>query len=175
MSGQFYEENEFIYQWSGTHLPNSPNLVYLGVTLDRCLSYKAHIEKTRAKISTSNNILPKLTNTRWEEGGTSPGTIPSTCEETWLCPDRRVQAFYSYQIFSPIPQVSGQHIWYVYSCWRSLHHHIIIIGQVLHHLTDRCYRWPPYCCCYLWGCVICFEVRSKVVIVYKKIYNQISI
>ena len=61
--------------WSGTHLPNFPNPVYLGVTLDRCLSYKAHIEKTRAKVSTRNNILRKLANTRW---GASPDTIRST-------------------------------------------------------------------------------------------------
>ena len=61
--------------WSGTKLPNSLNPVYLGVLLDRCLSYKAHIEKTKAKVSTRNNILRKLANTRW---GASPDTIRST-------------------------------------------------------------------------------------------------
>ena len=33
--------------------------VYLGVTLDRILSYKQHIEKVKGKVRTSNNLLHK--------------------------------------------------------------------------------------------------------------------
>ena len=61
--------------WSGTPLPFCSNPVYLGVTLDRCLSYRVHVEKTKAKVSTRNNILRKLANTKW---GASPNTIRST-------------------------------------------------------------------------------------------------
>ena len=32
--------------------------VYIGVTLDRTLSYKAHIENTKKKVGTINNIIP---------------------------------------------------------------------------------------------------------------------
>ena len=49
--------------------------MYLGVTLDRCLNFKTHIQKTKAKVSARNNIVSKLTNTRW---GASPQTLRST-------------------------------------------------------------------------------------------------
>ena len=39
--------------------------VYLGVTLDRTLSYKAHIEKTKKKVGTRNNIIRKLRTSKW--------------------------------------------------------------------------------------------------------------
>ncbi|KAJ8370885.1 hypothetical protein SKAU_G00109130 [Synaphobranchus kaupii] len=51
--------------WSGTSLEHCPNPIYLGVTLDRSLSYKQHIEKTKAKTNTRNNILRKLVSTTW--------------------------------------------------------------------------------------------------------------
>ena len=49
--------------------------LYLGVTLDRCLTFKAHVQKTKAKVCARNNILSKLTGTTW---GASPGTLRST-------------------------------------------------------------------------------------------------
>ena len=42
--------------WNGVNLPHCNLPVYLGVTLDRTLSYKAHIEKTKKKVGTRNNI-----------------------------------------------------------------------------------------------------------------------
>jgi hypothetical protein len=41
------------------------NLKYLGVTLDRSLTYKAHIGKTALKLQSRNNLIQKLTNTSW--------------------------------------------------------------------------------------------------------------
>ena len=61
--------------WSGTPLENCDHPVYLGVTLDRCLSFKAHVEKTKAKVCARNNIVSKLTGTSW---GASPDTLRST-------------------------------------------------------------------------------------------------
>ena len=61
--------------WSGTPLEHCEYPVYLGVTLDRCLNFKTHIQKTKAKVSARNNIVSKLTNTRW---GASPQTLRST-------------------------------------------------------------------------------------------------
>ena len=51
--------------WSGTRLPHCPNPKYLGVTLDRTLTYKLHIQNTKAKVNTRNNILRKLTTSKW--------------------------------------------------------------------------------------------------------------
>ena len=61
--------------WCGTLLSHTEYPVYLGVTLDRCLTFKSHILKTKAKVGSRNNILRKLTNTRW---GACPKTLRST-------------------------------------------------------------------------------------------------
>ena len=39
--------------------------VYLGVILDWTLSYKAHIEKTKNKVGTRNNLIRKLRTSKW--------------------------------------------------------------------------------------------------------------
>ena len=58
--------------WSGTPLEYHPSPLYLGVKLDRTLSYRSHILSTRAKVNTRNNILRKLTNSKW---GYTPYTL----------------------------------------------------------------------------------------------------
>ena len=60
--------------WCETPLSHS-HPTYLRVTLDRCLTFKTHVMKTKAKVSTRNNILRKLTNTRW---GACPKTLHAT-------------------------------------------------------------------------------------------------
>ncbi|XP_072401725.1 uncharacterized protein [Diabrotica undecimpunctata] len=50
---------------NGTILKYSSNPKYLGVTLDRTLTFKQHLENTSAKIKTRNNIIQKLANTSW--------------------------------------------------------------------------------------------------------------
>jgi len=44
--------------------------VYLGVTLDRTLSFGEHLRKTAAKVSTKNNLLGMLAGTSW--GASAP-------------------------------------------------------------------------------------------------------
>ncbi|KAI4786840.1 hypothetical protein KUCAC02_036858, partial [Chaenocephalus aceratus] len=61
--------------WSGTSLEHCEHPVYLGVTLDRCLSFKTHTEKTKCKVRARNNIIRKLTGTTW---GANPQTLKST-------------------------------------------------------------------------------------------------
>ena len=61
--------------WCGTFLENCDHPVYLGVTLDRCPSFKTHVEKTKAKVCARNNIISKLTGTKW---GASPATLRSS-------------------------------------------------------------------------------------------------
>lgn len=58
--------------WQGKQLQHCPTPVYLGVTLDRTLSFKKHCHKTRLKVSSRNNILRKLTATTW---GASPHVL----------------------------------------------------------------------------------------------------
>ncbi|KAI5720904.1 hypothetical protein M8J77_013078 [Diaphorina citri] len=38
---------------------------YLGVTLDRTLSFKTHLEKSAAKLKSRNNIIQKLCGSKW--------------------------------------------------------------------------------------------------------------
>ena len=61
--------------WNGVNLTHCNLPVYLGVTLDRTLSYKAHIEKTKKKVGTRNNIIRKLRTSKW---GATPTTLRSS-------------------------------------------------------------------------------------------------
>ena len=51
--------------WKGQELKHNFTPKYLGVTLDRTLSYKEHCSKTKMKISARNNILRYLSGTSW--------------------------------------------------------------------------------------------------------------
>ena len=55
--------------WCGKKLEHTPSPIYLGVTLDRTLSYNTHITKVNAKTAARNNVLRKLANP--EMGNTS--------------------------------------------------------------------------------------------------------
>ena len=57
--------------WYNKHPYHIPNHVYLVVALDKTLSYKEHIRKLKCKTSDRNNILRKLSNTKW---GSKPAT-----------------------------------------------------------------------------------------------------
>ena len=61
--------------WNGVDLENTDTPKYLGVTLNRTLSYKTHIHNTKMKVVTRNNLLKKLANSRW---GTNARTIRTT-------------------------------------------------------------------------------------------------
>ena len=56
-------------------LENTDTPKYLGVTLDRTLSYKTHIHNTKMKVATRNNLLKKLAYSMW---GTNARTIRTT-------------------------------------------------------------------------------------------------
>ena len=62
-------------KWNRTYLENTPHPKYLGVTLDRTLSYKHHIHNTKMKVATRNNLLRKLSSSKW---GTNVSTIRTT-------------------------------------------------------------------------------------------------
>ena len=50
---------------NGQRIRHEPHPVYLGVTLDRSLSYHEHMKKTAAKVGTRNNLLSKLAGSSW--------------------------------------------------------------------------------------------------------------
>ena len=68
----------------------TPN--YLGVTLDRTLSFKQHLMKLRGKLATRNNILRKLTASSWGSNASTLRTsalslVYSTaeyCSPVWI-------------------------------------------------------------------------------------------
>ena len=62
-------------KWDGKTLENCKYPVYLGVTLDRTLSFKEHTNKLKEKLSSRNNLLGKLANPNW---GADPNTLKQT-------------------------------------------------------------------------------------------------
>ena len=61
--------------WNGVDLKHCDFPVYLGVTLERTLSYKQHIKKVKGKVRTRNNLLHKLANSSW---GANTSTLRAT-------------------------------------------------------------------------------------------------
>ena len=62
-------------KWQGQAIEHSAAPKYLGVTLDRILSYKQHLEGLKGKVEARNNIMRKLTTTKW---GANASTLRST-------------------------------------------------------------------------------------------------
>ena len=51
--------------WNRTPISLDKYPVYLGVTMDRTLSFKEHTRKLKAKIQSRNTLLSKLGNSKW--------------------------------------------------------------------------------------------------------------
>ena len=61
--------------WEGETIESTDYPVYLGVTLDRTLSFRQHVLKLKKKLSTRNNLLDLLANSSW---GADPDTLRIT-------------------------------------------------------------------------------------------------
>ena len=70
----------FKIQIGNKQLPPEPNPKYLGVTLDRILTYKKHTEKIVQKLKARNSILKKFTVTTWGASQTTMRICYSTVE-----------------------------------------------------------------------------------------------
>ena len=77
----------------GQRLRHDCHPTYLGVTLDRTLSYREHLTKTAGKLKNQNNLLIKLAASTW---GASANTLQSSalalcysaaeyCAPVWSC------------------------------------------------------------------------------------------
>ncbi|KAF0749652.1 Uncharacterized protein FWK35_00024378 [Aphis craccivora] len=64
---QAYEELEVVF--NGVQVQHSFKPKYLGITLDRSLTFKEHIEKTTKKLHSHINIIQKLAGTGWGADG----------------------------------------------------------------------------------------------------------
>lgn len=83
---------ELKIRFEGNWLSHNNTPKYLGITLDRTLSFKKHLTQTAAKLNTRNNILHKLCGTTWGSSASTArssalGLVYSTaeyCAPVWL-------------------------------------------------------------------------------------------
>ena len=54
-----------IFYWPVRILRHEPNPIYLGVTMDRSLTFHAHLKKSAAKLANGNNLLSLLAGSLW--------------------------------------------------------------------------------------------------------------
>jgi hypothetical protein len=68
-------------RFTGTEIHHVEHPKYLGVTLDRTLTYNAHLTKTSKKVSARINIVRKLAGTGW---GAGAETLCTAALAVWL-------------------------------------------------------------------------------------------
>lgn len=64
-------QRELNIHMDGKLLKHEPYPVYLGVTLDRTLSYKTHLTKLASKVKSRTNLLSKLAGSTWGANATT--------------------------------------------------------------------------------------------------------
>lgn len=78
--------------FNGSYLRHNDYPKYLGVTLDRTLTYKKHLSNTAAKLKTRNNIVSKLASSSWGASASTLRTaalglvypVAEYCAPVWL-------------------------------------------------------------------------------------------
>ncbi len=82
-------KSELKVTFCGKTLKFNPNPTYLGYTMDRTQTHKAHLEKVGQKLKTRNNLIQKLAGSTWGSNGSTlrtaaMGLVYSTAE--YCCP-----------------------------------------------------------------------------------------
>ena len=79
----------------GQRLRHECHLTYLGVTLDRTLSYREHLTKTAGNLKNRNNMLMKLAGSTWGAGARplsrAAATFLAGANQIWLARRRADQ------------------------------------------------------------------------------------
>jgi len=97
----------------GQQLWHDPNPVYLGVTLDRTLSYQQHLTKTAGKLQSRNNLLMKPAgSSSGANANTLRSSAPALCYSVaqYCCPVWRRSTHVSLvdaQLHSSMRLISG--------------------------------------------------------------------
>jgi len=98
---------------NGQRLKHDPYPMYLGVTLDRTLSYREHLPRSAAKLKSRNNLFAKLAGTSWGASTTTLRTsalavcysVAEHCYPAWA------RSSYTYlidtQLHSAVRLISG--------------------------------------------------------------------
>jgi len=109
----------------GQRLWDECHPTYLGVTLDRTLSYRKHLTKTAGKLKNQNNLLMKLAGSTW---GASDNTLWSSalalwysaakyCAPVWSCSAHTSQVDVQLNsIMRPISVPSVLHLSHCFQC-----------------------------------------------------------
>ena len=74
---------------TGQYLKHDLHPVYLGVTLDRTLSYQQHLTKVAHKVKSRNNLLTKLAGSSWDaNANTLRSSVLALCYSVaeYCCP-----------------------------------------------------------------------------------------
>ena len=70
-----YTNDQHLHNITRSFMENTPYPKYLCVTLDRTLSYKQYIHNTEMKVAPRNNLLRKMSSSKWV---TNASTITTT-------------------------------------------------------------------------------------------------
>jgi len=106
--------------------------VYLGVTLDRTLSYRQHLQKTAAKVKTRNNLLSKLAGSSW---GANADTIHTSALA--LLFGSRVLLSSLVQICSHRSSWQAAEQLYAIDFWHSMHYTVAVASSSHQHTTTQ--------------------------------------